>query len=44
VTSPSSSTIQASPSTTAFVPANAAGWSITLPTGSQAAQSSSCTP
>jgi hypothetical protein len=42
--SPSSSTIQASPTTTAFVPSNAAGWSITFPTGSQATPSSSCTP
>ncbi len=41
---PSSSRIQASPSTTAFVPANAAGWRVTFPTGSQATPSSVCTP
>ena len=41
---PSSSRIQASPSTTAFVPADAAGWRITFPTGSKATPSSVCTP
>ena len=41
---PSSSRIQASPSTTAFVPADAAGWGITFPTGSRATPSSACTP
>jgi hypothetical protein len=41
---PSSSRIQASPSTTAFVPADAAGWRITFPTGSKATPSSACTP
>jgi hypothetical protein len=41
---PSSSRIQASPSTTPFVPTDAAGWSITLPTGSRAMPSSACTP
>ena len=40
---PSSSRIQASPSTTAFVPADAAGWRITVPTGSKATPSSVCT-
>lgn len=32
------------PTTTAFVPANAAGWSITLPTDSAATPSAACTP
>jgi hypothetical protein len=41
---PSSSRIQASPSTAAFVPTNAAGWRITFPTGSQATPSAVCTP
>ena len=41
---PSSSRIQASPNTTAFVPATAAGWRITVPTESQATPSSACTP
>ena len=40
---PSSSRIQAGPSTSAFVPAKAAGWRITFPTGSQATPSSACT-
>jgi hypothetical protein len=40
--SPSSSRIQANPSTNAFVPANAAGWEITLPGGSQATPGSAC--
>lgn len=44
VLSPSSSTIQATPATAAFVPANAAGWSITFPTGSRVTSSSTCTP
>lgn len=41
---PSSSRLQANPSTAAFVPANAAGWQITVPGGSQATPSSACTP
>jgi hypothetical protein len=41
---PSSSRFQASPSTTAFLPASAAGWRITVPSGSQASPSSVCTP
>jgi hypothetical protein len=41
---PSSSRFQAGPSTTAFVPASAAGWQITVPGGSQATPSSACTP
>jgi hypothetical protein len=41
---PSSSRFQAGPSTTAFVPASAAGWRITVPDGSQATPSSVCTP
>ena len=40
----SSSRFQAGPSTTAFVPASAAGWRITVPGGSQATPSSACTP
>lgn len=32
------------PSTRAFIPANAAGWSITLPTDSAAAPGQACTP
>jgi hypothetical protein len=40
---PSASRFQASPSTTAFVPATAAGWSITFPAGSQLSTSSACT-
>jgi hypothetical protein len=39
---PSSSRIQAGPSTSAFVPAKAAGWRISVPTGSQATPSSAC--
>ena len=41
---PSSSRIQASPNTTAFVPADAAGWRITFPTESKATPSAACTP
>lgn len=41
---PSSSQLQANPSTTAFVPASAAGWRITVPGGAQAIASSVCTP
>ena len=41
---PSSSRLQASPSTDPFVPASAAGWRITVPGGSQATPSSVCTP
>lgn len=42
VQAPSSSRILASPSTSGFVPAMAAGWSITLPGGSQAVPTSPC--
>ena len=35
---------EASPSTSEFVPATAAGWSITLPGGAQAVQDDACTP
>jgi hypothetical protein len=42
--SPSSSSIAASPSTTSFVPADAAGWQITVPGGAHATPSSACTP
>lgn len=42
--SPSSSRISASPSTTSFVPADAAGWQITVPGGSQPTSSSACAP
>jgi hypothetical protein len=41
---PSWSRVQASPSTTAFVPALAPGWRITFPSGSEATPSSACTP
>jgi hypothetical protein len=41
---PSSSRLQANPSTAAFVPASAAGWQFTVPGGSQATPSSACTP
>ena len=41
---PSSSQLHANPSTTAFVPAGAAGWQIIVPGGSQAIPSSVCTP
>jgi hypothetical protein len=40
---PAASPIQASPSTTVFVPAIAAGWSITFPAGSPLTTSSACT-
>lgn len=39
-----SSRIFASPSTPTFVPADAAGWQITVPGGSQPTSSSACTP
>jgi len=39
---PPASRIQATPSTGAFVPANAAGWSVTLPAGSQVSPSQAC--
>ena len=42
VQDPSGFRIFASPSTTAFVPATAAGWTITFPTGSQPSPSSAC--
>ena len=41
---PSASWIGASPSTSSFVPADAAGWQITVPDGSQPAQGAACTP
>jgi hypothetical protein len=40
---PSTPLLQASPSTTSFVPADAAGWSITLPADSKAVADSACT-
>ena len=42
VQAPSGFRTQASPTTIAFVPANAAGWSITFPTGSRASPSPAC--
>ena len=39
----SASYVDASPSTSEFVPATAAGWSITLPGGAQAVQDTACT-
>jgi hypothetical protein len=39
---PAASRIFASPTTSEFVPATAAGWSITLPGGSQAVHATSC--
>jgi hypothetical protein len=44
VRSPSDGPLQASPSTPAFVPAAAAGWSITLPGQAQPVQGAACTP
>ena len=41
---PSASLLFAFPTTTAFIPANAAGWSITFPRDSVATPSPSCTP
>jgi len=41
---PSSSRFQVLPSISAFVPSTAAGWRITIPTGSQATPSSACKP
>jgi hypothetical protein len=41
---PSSSQIVASPSTNTFVPADAAGWQITVPGGAQPTSTSACTP
>jgi len=41
---PSSLLIAANPSTTAFVPADAAGWQLTIPGGSLPTPSSACTP
>lgn len=40
---PSQSPIVAGPSTTTFVPADAAGWRVTFPTGSQATPNAACT-
>lgn len=40
---PPASRFQASPSTSEFVPASAAGWGITIPGGSQASARSPCT-
>ncbi len=42
VQAPSGFRAQASPSTTAFVPASSAGWSITFPTASHASSSPAC--
>jgi len=42
VQAPSTSRILASPSTSKFVPATAAGWNITLPGGSQVVPASTC--
>jgi hypothetical protein len=39
-----SSRLLAAPTTTAFVPASAAGWGITLPGGSEASPAQACTP
>jgi len=44
VQTPSSSRIQASPSTAPFVPALAAGWRLTLPTDSLAIPAPACAP
>jgi hypothetical protein len=44
VQAPSASRIFASPSTSKFVPATAAGWSITLPGGSHVVPASACDP
>jgi hypothetical protein len=44
VQQPSEARIFASPSTSAFVPATAAGWRITLPGGTQAVQGAACMP
>jgi hypothetical protein len=44
VQAPSASRISASPSTSGFVPAMAAGWSITLPGESQVVPGSACGP
>lgn len=41
---PPVSRLDAAPTTTAFVPANAAGWSVSLPSGSLTAQPSACSP
>jgi len=41
---PGSPALFASPSTATFVPGDATGWSITLPTGSYAAPGPACTP
>lgn len=41
---PAMSRFEASPSTSEFVPARGAGWSITLPGGTQAVQVPACTP
>lgn len=41
---PSSSRIFASPSTSTFVPADAAGWQITVPSGSAVTRSAACGP
>ena len=44
VQAPNTSRLTASPTTSGFVPATSAGWSITLPGGSQAIPGHSCTP
>jgi hypothetical protein len=41
--SPSASRIMAAPSTSAFVPARASGWSVTLPGGSRVSTTEACT-
>ena len=41
---PSTGLLQASPTTTSFVPADAPGWSITFPGDAMAIASSACTP
>lgn len=41
--SPAASLIQASPSTTAFVPASGSGWAVTLPGGSRVSPTRACT-
>ncbi|HWG53762.1 MAG TPA: hypothetical protein VN677_10750 [Gemmatimonadaceae bacterium] len=41
---PSQPRLQAQPVTSAFVPATAAGWAITIPSGTQATPAAACTP
>src|SRR5882672_10074205 len=42
--SPSATRFTSSPSTAEFVPDQAAGWQVTLPAGTSAAQGTACTP